>query len=317
MTLFTTRRTFLGGAVAGVALGAAPAAQAAYYNTYSDIASTPTAYECTGAQAFAAGSTYLYSVKNRTTDDGRAIIYRVNRTTGAKEIMTNTAGTDSKYISGLGHANDMSIVDINAVHHFFVVTMSTTGAQLVKLRYSGSTYYQVGSYSVHLGGVAKAVSGISRMSISSSAITFFFKSGATVYKGSLPLTANSGTINITKAFDLKTSGALVNGVATDFTGFAHQGFYYHEAADTVYCPLTKENVSIVLVYRNITSATTGTVTSDPNLSFRITSGVYADKFEIEGVGISGGNLYFNTNRAKTAADAGWDGVHLFKGYTAT
>lgn len=82
MTLFSTRRTFLAAAVAGVAIGSAPAAQAAYYNTYSDIAGTPTAYECTGAQAFAAGSTYLYSVTNRSSDDGRAIIHRVTRAPG-------------------------------------------------------------------------------------------------------------------------------------------------------------------------------------------------------------------------------------------
>ncbi len=124
---------------------------------------------------------------------------------------------------------------------------------------------------MHLGGATKAVSGISRVSVSSTTLTFFFKSGATVYRGSLALTASSGTINLTKAFDLRTAGALVNGTATDFTGFANQGFYYHEAADTLYYPLTKENVSIVLVYRNITSTTTGTLTSDPNLSFRITS----------------------------------------------
>lgn len=232
--------------------------------------------------------------------------------------MTNTAGTDSKYIAGLGHANDMTIVDIAGAHHFFVVTMAATGAQLVKLRYDGSTYVKVGSYSVHLGGVAKAVSGISRLSITSSAITFLFKSGATVYKGSLPLTANSGTINITKAFDLRTAGALVNGAVVDFTGFANQGFFLHEAMNTLYYPLTKDNVSIVLVYRNVTSATTGTITSDPNLSFRITSSAYPDKFEIEGVGISSsdGKLYFNTNRAKSASDAGWDAVHVFKGYVA-
>jgi hypothetical protein len=45
------------------------AAQAAYYNTYTDIASTPNTSCCTGAQGFAAGTTYLYSIKNHTNYD--------------------------------------------------------------------------------------------------------------------------------------------------------------------------------------------------------------------------------------------------------
>lgn len=74
----------------------------------------------------------------------------------------------------------MTIVDIAGQHHFFIVTMSATGAQLVKLRYKDNTYYKVGSYSVRLGGVAKAVSGINRVSVTLTTINFFFKSGATV-----------------------------------------------------------------------------------------------------------------------------------------
>lgn len=60
----------------------------------------------------------------------------------------------------------------------------------------------------------------------------------------------------------------------------------------LYYPLTKDNRSIVLVYRNVTPSSTGTITSATDLSFRITSDKYS-KFEIEGVGISGGKLYFN------------------------
>lgn len=103
---------------------------------------------------------------------------------------------------------------------------------------------------------------------------------------------------------------------TGLENFSNQGFFYHEAANTPYYPLTKENVSIVLAYRNMTSTTTGKVTSDPKLSFRITSAMYADKFEIQGVGVSGGRLYFNTNRAKSSSDSNWDGVRVFNGYKA-
>ncbi len=53
----------------------------------------------------------------------------------------------------LGHGNDMTIVDIDGVHHLFVVTMKGSGsAQLVKLSYDGSTYYFAGSYEIRLNG---------------------------------------------------------------------------------------------------------------------------------------------------------------------
>lgn len=305
------RATVLVAMVVGVLLGTGPSAQAAYYNEYTTIVETPDSNGCTAAQGFAAGSTYLYSVKTRS-DDSTAVIYRVNKTTGAREVMTN--GTDKRsYNTWLGHANDMTISDINGVHHLFVVTMKSTGAQVVKLRYDGATYYKVGSYAVKLGGVTKAVSGISRVSISGTSLTFFFKSGAAVYNGSIALTANTGTINLAKAFDLKVEGALVNGATvSDLTTFTNQGFFYDASTKLLYYPLTKANRSIVLVYRNVTAASRGTLTSASDLSFRITSSAYTT-FEIESLGTSAGKLYFNTNRGSSTG--AHDGVHVFKGYT--
>lgn len=301
-------------AVGLVAVGTTPA-QAAYYNEYSDVAGTPDTGGATGAQGFAAGATYLYSVKTRTAhDDDRSVIYRVNRATGAREVMRN--GTDGlSYNTWLGHANDMTIVDVDGQHHLFVVTMASSGAQLVKLRYDGATYYRAGSYTIRHGGAAKAVSGINRVSVGSTAITFLFKSGRQVYTGSLPLRAGSGTVDLTAAFDLRVAGALVDGSpVSDLESFSNQGFFYDESKRVLYYPLTKGNRSIVLVYRGVTAATRGTVTSASDLSFRITSSRYSSKFEIEGVGVSGGRLYFNTNRAN--ADGAFDGVHVFKGFIA-
>src|SRR5699024_12571571 len=96
-----------------------------------------------------------------------------------------TDGTDDlPYNSWLGHANDMALVTIDGEYHLFVGTMTTAGAQLVKLRYSGATYYKVGSYNIHLDGAAKAGSGVRKISQSDSALHFFFKSGRTAYRGS-------------------------------------------------------------------------------------------------------------------------------------
>ena len=302
---------------AGVGLVAVPAtsAQAAYYNEYETIAGLPTAHECTAAQGFAAGSTYLYSVKIGL-DDTRSLIYRTNKNTGSTVIMTNGTG-DSPYNSWLGHANDMTLVTIDGDYHLFVVTMTTEGAQLVKLHYSGTTYYRVGAFNVHLDGKPKAVSGISRISQTGGTLNLFFKSGRTVYHGSIGLTDNSGTIDLTEAFDLKVAGALVDGEPVpDLEEFTNQGFLYHPSTKDLFYPLTKKNRSIVLVYRNITMDTSGTVTSDPDLSFRITSSAFPELFEIESLGIADGTLYFNTNRAKSSSDGNYDGVHAFKGFTS-
>jgi hypothetical protein len=301
--------------VLALAVVVAPAADAGYYNEYSDVASTPDSNGATAAQGFAAGSTYLYSVKTRSSkDDDRSVIYRVNRKTGATKVMHN--GTDGRaYNTWLGHANDMTIVDIDGKHYLFVVTMRSSGAQLVKVRYDGSTYYKTGSYKVTGGGKTKAVSGVNRAAVSDTAITFLFKSGRTVYRADLPLRANSGTVKLTKAFTLKVSGALVNGkTVSDLTSFSNQGFFYNAPKKALYYPLTKGNRSVVLVYRGVTPDSTGTLTSSKDLSFRITSSTYS-KFEIEGVGISGGKLYFGTNRSGSSGAA--DGVHVFKGYSAS
>ncbi|GIF62830.1 hypothetical protein Ais01nite_08650 [Asanoa ishikariensis] len=290
------------------------AAQAAYYNTYTDIASTPDTSCCTGVQGFAAGSTYLYSIKNHTNYDDVSVIYRVHKTTGARVLMTN--GTNNTSTNPwLGHANDMTIVDIDAQHHMFVVTMNATGAQLVRLRYDGTTYYHAGSYQIRLNGAVAAPSGIHRVAVTSTAITFLFKSGRTVYNASLPLRAASGTINLTKAFDLQVEGALVNGATVpDLGTFLNQGFFYDAPKRVLYNPLTKDNRSIVLVYRNVGPTTTGTAPAAADLSFRITSSAYSTLFEIEGVGISDGKLYFSTNRS--GANGANDGVHVFNGYVA-
>ncbi|WP_422773222.1 hypothetical protein ACN28C_10020 [Plantactinospora sp. WMMC1484] len=289
-------------------------AQAAYYNTYTDIASTPNTSCCTGAQGFAAGSTYLYSIKNHTNYDDVSVIYRVHRTSGARVLMTN--GTDNTSTNPwLGHGNDMTIVDIDGQHHLFVVTMNASGAQLVKLRYEGTSYYHAGSYQLRRNGAVATPSGISRVSVSSTTIAFMFKSGRTIYNGSLPLRASSGTVELTTAFTLQVDGALVNGATVpDLATFTNQGFFYDAPRKVLYYPLTKANRSIVLVYRNVLPTTTGTAPAATDLSFRITSSKYSTLFEIEGVGISDGKLYFNTNRAN--ADGAFDGVHVFNGYVA-
>lgn len=288
-------------------------ASAAYYNTYADVATLGNANGAYSAQGFGVGSTYTYSVKVNS-DNTKAVIYRTKMSDGTTTLMTN-GDNGTTYSTQLGHANDMALSTIDGNYYMFIVTMNAGSMSLVKLKYVGTSYYKVGNYTIKLNGADKSMSGVKITGKDASNINFLFKSGRSFYKGTLPLTANSGTINVTNDFNINIEDALVNGSKiSNITSYVFQGYGYHN--NTIYVPMTYKNVSIVLVYRNISGAS-GTITSDPNLSFRITSSTYPDLFEIEGVGIANdGKLWFNTNRRTAPGDTAHDGVHYFKGYSA-
>ncbi len=284
---------------------------AAYYNTYTTIATLGNANGCNAAQGFATGSTYTYSLKING-DETKAVIYRTKMSDGSTTLMTN-GDNGTTYCTYLGHANDMTLANHDGVLFMFIVTMKAGSMSFVKLKYVGTTYYKVGNYTIKLDGANKSMSGVAKTATTSTAFEFLFKSGKTVYKGSVGLTTNSGTINVTKAFTCNTVDALVNGKkVANISEFSNQGFCYHN--NKIYYPLTKGNVSIVLVYNNVLNIS-GTAYADDNLSFRITSSAYPDLFEIESVGISGGKLWFSTNRRTAPGDTAHDGVHYFNGFS--
>ncbi|WP_072336352.1 MULTISPECIES: hypothetical protein [unclassified Paenibacillus] len=301
-------------ALLGAASIAPGTADAAYYNTYSTVATLGNANGCNAAQGFAVGSTYVYSVKING-DESKAVIYRTKMSDGTTTLMTN-GDNGTNYATYLGHANDVALSTINGEYYMFVVTMKAGSMSLVKLKYVGTTYYKVGNYTIKYNGAEKAMSGVKIMSKDANNIHFLLKTGRTYYKGSLPLTANSGTINVIDGFYLNIEDALVNGSkVSNITSFVFQGFGYHN--NTLYVPLTYQNVSIVLVYRNISTAS-GTIQADNNLSFRVTSAAYPDLFEIEGVGIANGDkLWFSTNRRTQPGDTAHDGVHYFNNFSAS
>ncbi|MFD0619175.1 hypothetical protein ACFQZR_17045 [Paenibacillus sp. GCM10027629] len=289
-------------------------ASAAYYNTYNTVATLDNANNSYAAQGFAVGSSYTYSVKVNS-DNTKAVIYRTKMSDGTTMLMTN-GDNGTSYTTYLGHANDLVLSTIDGNYYMFVVTMNAGSMSLVKLKYVGTTYYKIGNYTIKYKGVDKSMSGVKITSKDANSIYFLFKSGRTLYRGSLPLTANSGTINVTDGFNLNIVDARVNGsTISNITSYAFQGFGYYN--DTIYVPLTYKNISIVLVYRNISTAS-GTKNADNNLSFRVTSAAYPDLFEIEGVGIANGDkLWFNTNRRTKPGDTAHDGVHYFNDYSAS
>ncbi len=290
-----------------------PAASTGYFNTYTTVATLGNANSCYAAEGYAVGSSYTYSVKINS-DETKAVIYRTRMSDGTTTLMAN-GDNSTTYATYLGHANDVVLSSNDGNYYMFVVTMKAGSTSLVKLKYVGTTYYKVGSYTISYNGANVSMSGVKITSKTSSTLNFLLKSGRTFYRGSLPLTATSGTINLSSGFNLDVEHAQVNGATVpNITSYANQGFGYH--SDTVYFPMTYENVSIVLVYRNVSTAS-GTINAASDLSFRITSSAYPTLFEIESVGIGpDGHLWFGTNRKTSSSDTAHDGVHYFNGYTA-
>jgi hypothetical protein len=288
-------------------------ASAAYYNTYSSVAPIPNANGCASTQGFDVGSLYAYSIKING-DDTKAIMYRTNMDTGATTLMTN-GDNGTTYATYFGHASTLTNTEINGVTYMFIATLKGGNMNLVKLRHDGATFYKEGNFSIQYNGVDKIMSGAKITGKDANNIYFLFKKGRNYYRGSLPLTANTGTINVTDAFYINIEDALVNGsTVPDITDYTLNGFGYYN--DTIYVPMTKQNVSIVLVYHNISTAS-GTIYADNNLSFRITSSAYPALFEIEGLDVGVDNkLFFDTNRRVSSTDTNHDGVHFFKNYVA-
>lgn len=299
------------------------AASAAYYNTYTTVDTLPDAQGCTAVQGFAVGSTYVYSIKIKK-DETRAVIYRTRMSDGTTTLMKN--GDDgTTYATYLGHGNDIALHSNDGKYYMFVVTMKKGAMSLVKLQYVGNTYYKVGNYTIRYNGEDVSMSGVAITGKDSKNIYFLFKSSTKFYRGSLPINATSGTIHVMHAFDLNVEDALVNGkpVKDFLPSWTTQGIGLGLYKDTLYFPVTEtndpdgfNNISVVLVYRNI-SAASGTIYADDDLSFRITSSAYKKLFEIEGVGIANGDkLWFNTNRTTEQGTAS-DNVGYFNGYSAS
>jgi hypothetical protein len=290
-----------------------PAASTGYFNTYTTMATLGNANGCYATEGFAVGSSYTYSVKING-DENKAVIYRTRMSDGSTTLMKN-GDNGTTYATYLGHANDVVLSSTNGNYYMFIVTMKAGSTSVVKLKYVSTTFYKVGSYTIKYNGTNHSMSGVKITSKTSSTINFLFKSGRNFYRGTLPLNASTGTINLTSAFTLDVAHAKVNGkTISNISSFVTQGYSYR--SNSIYFPMTYKNVSIVLVYRNISSAS-GTINAASDLSFRITSSAYPTLFEIESVGVGpNDHLWFATNRKTSSSDTSHDGVHYFNGYTA-
>ena len=298
---------------------ASTTAFAAYYNSYTKIATIPNGNQCNRAQGFTAGATYLYSAKIND-DESKQVIYRTRQDDGTTVLMTN-GDTDTTYTTYLGHANDLVTTNIGGSNYLFVATMKYGEESIVKLGYSGTTYHRAGSFRVQCGGEDLRIGALEILGKTDDALEFLFfewpgdNTGVSFYRGSIALYDNSGVIDVTHAFDINLTDAKVNGsTIPNILEYRHQGIGYKIGTDRLYVPLTYENISVVLVYDNVSSAS-GTIYASEDLSFRITSSAFPTLFEIESVDNANGKLWFNCNRKETATDIRHDAICYFKDYT--
>ncbi|MGN1457569.1 MAG: hypothetical protein ACI4XP_06410 [Acutalibacteraceae bacterium] len=289
-------------------------AATSYYNTYSTVANVLNRNSCSAMQGMAVGSTYLYTVKIKDNNSS-AVLQKTNKNTGKTTNLTDSNG--SATYSYLNHANDMDVTTIDGYSQLFIATMKAGSTSLVRMKINGSKATKSGSYTIMLNGAQKSVSAVSIESTTDTHVNFLFKVGTQLYRGSVAKSATSGTINITPAFKINTSSVKVNGSTLNLSSYTHQGMGYYKGK--LFVPLWgggagKSNQAIIAVY-DIANAS-GTITSDPNLSFRITSSAYTG-FEIESCDISSdGKLYFNANRWNSKS-GNYDGIFCFNGYVFT
>ncbi len=293
-------------------------AYAVYYNSYTKLTDIPNGHGCNRYQGFTAGATYLYSAKIND-DETKQVIYRTRQDNGETVLMSN--GDNGKtFTTYLGHANDMVTTNIDEENYLFVSTMKFGEESIVKLQYSGDTYYKKGGFDVQCEGESLRIGAIEILSKNDSNIEFLFfewpgdNTGVSFYRGSIGLNDSSGTLQVSHAFDINLVDAKVNGkTIPNILEYRHQGIGYKIGTDRLYVPLTYENKSVILVFDNISTAS-GTISASEELSFRITSSSFPTLFEIESVDNANGRLWFNCNRKKTAKDIDHDAICYFNDY---
>ena len=255
---------------------------------------------------------YLYAVKTDGDDYG-ATVCRVDKRDGTKAWLKNT-GNSSNYFYDFGHGNDCEVVIAGGQTNMFIPTSATGSGSLVRYTISGTNATKYGSYQMVSPSGANIGGGAIRAArVDDENIYFVFKSGKSIYTGTLPITQTSGQLVMTKMCTLDTTGVYVNGTYKDLTMFTMQGMGYHD--HMLYIPISGHanadtiNQSIILVYDLLGASGTIKPLNDP--TFLITSATYAAYFEVESCVIDPESnlMYFNTNRRKSSSDTNHDGVH--------
>ena len=286
--------------------------EATNHGEYDTLAMVYDLGSCPSMQGLGLCGDYFYAIKT-DGDDYAAAVCRVNKHTGGKTWLTNS-GTGTNYFYDFGHGNDCEVVVAGGVTTMFVPTSKTGSNSLVRYKISGSTATKVCGYQmVNTSGALMGGGAIRVARVDDQNIYLLFKTGNSLYTGTLPISQNGGNLVMTFLCTLDYSEVVVNGTTMDTSDWILQGFGYHD--HMVYLPITGNhsaatiNVSVIAVY-DIEGAS-GTIKPLPDPTFRVTSSAYSALFEMESCVIDPETnlLYFNTNRRKTSSDTNYDGIH--------
>ena len=294
----------------------APPAQAAdilYDDDFETIAKVGEANSCYSAQGFAAGDTYLYAAQIGD-DDARAVIHRVERDTGDRELMEH-GETGMSYFTNLGHCNDMDWAVIDGVEYLYVLAE----AKVVVFRIEDTKLHPHAEYDLKYNGKAFGASAMAIYKINKSRITFLFKSGYTVSMGAVSATADKGSISVSIRCYIDVSRVKLDGKVRDFTSFTNQGMGYKDGY--LFVPITgnddeeTQSHSLILTYDMSQAKGSNKIQPVDEMTFYVISEEYAGLFEIEDCGISSdGRLYFNNNGRVSSRDTKHDGVHVLSDF---
>jgi len=281
---------------------AVPCYAAAYYSKTARLVDITKVPGVSTAQGFAAGTTYLYSVKTNSADT-KAVILKTN-ISSKKTVQLIDEDTGLAYNNYLGHGNDIALFGINGSTNLYIVDRRSGSAKVTRVKMTGSTTYKrIGTYTTKFNGSNLSMSGVAGVSKSDSGVELLFMRDETFYRGFIGVNATSGNVNLTKAFTMDRKNTLVNGKkVANLDRYITQGIAYYNGKlyVTAHGATIQPNVSAILVFDSPLAANNqGKILQGSGTSFRITSSSYS-VYEIEGCGISNGTMYFNCNRKDPA-----------------
>ena len=143
---------------------------------------------CYSAQGMAVSDRYAY-VAQRGDGYTRAVIHRVDLSTGEKVLMTDGA-TRLTTFTGLGHANDLDHAEIDGVEYLYVLAE----ARILVFEIRDTELKAHAAYDLTYRSRPFSPTGFAIRSIDDSHITFLFKWATTVSSGAIRKEMTSGSI---------------------------------------------------------------------------------------------------------------------------
>ena len=289
------------------------AAHTVYDDGFDTVAKLGESNACYSSQGMAAGDNFLYAVQIGD-DDARAVIHRVDRRTGGRELM-ELGDTGKTVFTNLGHCNGMDLAVIDGVEYLY----TASEGKVVAFRIDGNKLYPHAEYELVSGGSAFTPSAVVVYKLTDTRITFLFKSGRTLYMGSASLAASQAKIAISSYCTIDVTRVAVNGKVQNYSSFVNQGMGFKDGF--LFVPITGNDDdatvshSLILTYDMNQARSGSKLQPVENKTYYVISDKYSALFEVEDCAIAGdGRMYFNTNSRVTNRDTKHDGVFVLKDF---